>query len=83
MKRGRRKKGIHSEGQIAFDEMDGQFESYKNIKSGQIFVRYDDDSLINPTGKIVEYRSQFYEEIKLGFYELSEAQQAALWRLQE
>ena len=80
MKRGRRKKGQQSKGQLAIDEFDGHLEYYRNIKSGLLFVGLDDDYLVNPAGKIVELRPEFYDKITSEFWELSQQQRAAIFR---
>ncbi len=80
MKRRRRKKPTVSDGQIAFDEMRNILEYYRNKMSGMLFVGFDDETVINPEGKMVEYRSEFYEKIEMDFWELSEKQRSVVRR---
>ncbi|MCP4757688.1 MAG: hypothetical protein GY866_43070 [Proteobacteria bacterium] len=78
MKRGKRRKIVVSEGQIAFDEMTGLLEFYRNKTSEMLFVRVDEEFVVNPDGKFVKFRSEFYEEIESDYWELSEAQRSTV-----
>ena len=80
MKRGRRKKNVTSPGQIAFDEMRNCLEFYTNKKTGKLFVLLDDDLLVNPVGKTVEFREEYYEELEADYWDLTEEQRVIIRR---